>query len=141
MQPTQDGTMPQAQPSVTPNLYHLTGHRLHVTYSTSSIDGKPMLSYQDAHEHKSFRGDEIRTVECDLGTLVSVTLQMTVDVGSTSLSLLIPRMQIHAGTSAAVRTECLTTLRSTPFAPMIVHGQMDTYSVVSLHGTAQHVNF
>jgi len=135
------GTMPQAPHTVTPNLYHLSGHHLHVTYSTSSIDGKPLLSYQDAHEHISFKGDEIRAVECDLGTLVSVTLRMTVDVGSTSLSLLIPRMRIIAGSSAAVRTDCVTTLHSTPFAPMVIHGQMDTYSVVSLHGTAQHVAY
>lgn len=134
------GTMAQAQQTVSPNLYHLSGHHLHVTYSTSSIDGKPILSYQDSHQSKSFKGDQIRTVECDLGTLVSVTLHVTVDVGSTTFSLFIPRMRIAQGESASVRTDCVTTLHSMPFAP-VVHGQLDTYTVVTLHGTAQHVVF
>ena len=63
---------------------------------------KPTLTYQDAHHGKSFRGDEIRAVECDLGTLVSVTLRMTVDAGSTSLGLVIPRMRINQGEHVAV---------------------------------------
>jgi hypothetical protein len=129
------------QQTVTPNLYHLTGHHLHLTYSTSGIDGKPSLAYQDAHDAKSFRGDEIRAVECDLGTLVSVTLRMTPDLGSTTLSLLIPRMRIAQGTSATVRTECVTTMHSTSIAPQFLHGQLDTYSVTNLHGTAQSVMF
>lgn len=134
--------MPTQTPqTVTPNLYHLSGHHLHVTYATSSLDGKPTMSYQDAHQSKSFRGDEIRAVECDLGTLVSVTLRSTPDVGSTSLSLFVPRMRITAGTTASVNTECVTTLHSMPFAPQAALGQIDTYHVVAVHGTAQHVQF
>lgn len=132
---------PQAPQIVTPNLYHLRGHHLHVTYATSGIDGKPSMSYQDTHESKSFRGDQIRTVECDLGTLVSVTLRMTVDVGSTSLSLFVPRMRIAQGSTATVNTECVTTIHSMPFAPQAALGQADTYHVVAVHGTAQHVFF
>jgi hypothetical protein len=130
---------PQATPTVTPNLYQLSGHHLHVTYSPSGVDGKPTLTYQDAHQSKSFKGDEIRPVECDLGTLVSVTLRMTVDVGSTTLSVIIPRMRISPTSVAAVHTECITTVHSTPFAPQTVQGQLDTYTVTSLRGTAQAV--
>jgi hypothetical protein len=129
------------QQTVTPNLYHLTGHHLHLTYSTSGLDGKPSMTYQDARDAKSFRGDEIRAVECDLGTLVSVTLRMTPDLGSTTLSLFIPRMRIAQGTSATVRTECVTTMHSTSIAPQFLQGQLDTYSVTNLHGTAQAVVF
>ncbi len=136
----QTPSQPAATPTVTPNLYQLSGHHLHVTYSPSGIDGKPSLTYQDTHQSKSFKGDEIRTVECDLGTLVSVTLRMTVDVGSTSLSVIIPRMRISPVGVAAVHTECITTVHSTPFAP-VVQGQLDTYTVTSLRGTAQAVAF
>ena len=132
--------MPQT-PTVTPNLYQLSGHHLHVTYSTTGIDGKPHMTYQDTHQSKSFKGDEIRTVECDLGLLVSVTLRLTVDVGSTTLSVLIPRMRISPTSVAAVHTECITTVHSTPFAPQVVQGQLDTYTVTSLRGTAQAVAF
>ena len=130
--------MPQT-PTVTPNLFQLSGHHLHVTYSPSGMDGKPSMTYQDTHQSKSFKGDEIRTVECDLGTLVSVTLRLTVDVGSTTLSVLIPRMRISPMSAAAVHTECITTVHNMPFAPQAVQGQLDTYTVTNLHGTAQAV--
>ena len=132
--------MPQT-PTVTPNLFQLSGHHLHVTYSPSGMDGKPNMTYQDQHQSKSFKGDEIRTVECDLGTLVSVTLRIMPDVGSTSLSVLIPRMRISPVSVAAVHTECITTVHSTPFAPQTIQGQVDTYTVTSLRGTAQAVMF
>jgi hypothetical protein len=127
--------------TVTPNLFHLSGSHLHITYTTTGIDGKPTMTYQDSHQGKSFRGDEIRTVECDLGSLVSVTLRLTPDSGGTSLSVFIPRMRITQGEHAAVRTECVTTVHRFAIAPLLLHGQLDTYSVVALHGTAQHVAF
>jgi hypothetical protein len=126
---------------VAPNLYQLSGHHLHVTYSPSGIAGKPTMTYQDSHQSKSFKGDEVRTVECDVGTLVSVTLRMTPDVGSTTLSMVIPRMRISPVSVAAVHTECITTVHSTPFAPQAVQGQLDTYTVTTLQGTAQAVAF
>lgn len=130
-----------ATQTVTPNMFQLGGSHIHITYTSTSIDGKPTLSYQDAHLGKSFRGDEIRTVECDLGSLVSCTLRMTIDSGSTSLSVFIPRMRINQGEQAAVHTECVTTVHRFAIAPGLLHGQLDTYSVVALHGTAQAVVF
>ena len=134
-----------ATQTVTPNLFQLTGHaglhHLHITYATSGIDGKPSMTYQDAHEGKTFRGDEIRTVECDLGSLVSVTIRMTVDSGSTSLSVFIPKMRINQGEHAAINTDCVTTVHRFSIAPQLLHGQLDTYSVAALHGTAQFVVF
>ncbi|HEX2690339.1 MAG TPA: hypothetical protein VHN14_27175 [Kofleriaceae bacterium] len=112
-----------------------------MTYTTTGIDGKPTMTYQDPHEGKSFHGDEIRTVECDLGVLVSVTLRMTVDAGSTSLSVFIPRMRIHQGEHAAIHTDCVTTVHRFSIAPQLLHGQLDTYSITALQGTAQFVVF
>jgi hypothetical protein len=138
--------MPQATsnatPTVTPNLYQLSGQHIHVTYSPSGSDGKPTLSYQDSHQSKSFKGNEIRSVECDVGMLISVTLRATPDVGSTSLSVLIPRIRISPLSIAQVHSDCITTHHSTPFAPpQAVQGQLDTYMVTSLHGTAQAVAY
>jgi hypothetical protein len=126
---------------VTPNIYHLSGQQLQVTYSTSSFDGRPILTYQDTHQSKSFRGDEIRAVDCDLGTLVSVTLRVVPDVGSTSLSLFVPRMQITRGTTASVHTHCVTTLHSSRLVPQCSPGQLDTYDITDVQGTAQFVLF
>ena len=79
-----------ATPFVSPNLYQLSGNTLHVTYATTGIDGQPHLHYQDSQHNLNFSGNSIRAVECDLGTVVSVTIQLTVDSGSTSFSVLIP---------------------------------------------------
>lgn len=128
-------------PTVTPNLYQLSGQHLHVTYTTTGLDGRPTLTYQDAHQGKSFKGDEIRAVECDLGTLVSVTLRLAVDTGSTSFSLLVPHMKIAPGTSAPVHTDAVTTMHRLSVATLLTHGQLDTYSTMALQGTAQAVEF
>jgi hypothetical protein len=126
---------------MTPDLYQLTGSHIHITYTTSSIDGTPTMTYQDPYQGMSFSEDELRTVECDLGTLVSVTLRMTVDTGSTSLSVLIPRVRIEQGTIAAIHTECVTTVHRFSVNPSFHPEQLDTYSVVPLNGTAQFVMF
>lgn len=136
--------MPQEKPMpqiVTPNLYHCSGHHIQVTYSPTSFVGEPRLTYQDAHQSKSFSGDEIRILDCDLGKLVSVTLRMTVDTGSTSFSLFIPHMQIVEGTIASLQTQSVTTLHRFSVVPQFNHGQLDTYTTLPLHGTAQFVIF
>ena len=122
---------------VTPDLFQLTGSHIHITYTTSSVDGTPTMTYQDPYQGMAFSEDEIRTVECDLGTLVSVTLRMSVDAGSTSLSVLIPRIRIEHGTLAAIHTECVTTVHRFSAIPSFHPGQLDSYSVAPLHGTAQ----
>jgi hypothetical protein len=135
-------TTSTATQTVTPNLFHLSGHHIHVTYTTTGIAGQPSMTYQDQHQSKSFHGDEIRTVESDLGTTVSVTLRVMPDVGSTTLTVLIPRMQIARGAIAPVDTYCITTMHSMPFVvPGTVQGQLDTYTVTKLRGTAQAVVF
>jgi hypothetical protein len=127
----------------TPNLFQLSGrNHLHVTYSTSGIDGQPHLTYQDAHHTLSFRGtDQIRAVECDLGQVVSVTIRMTVDAGSTTFSFFMPRMNLPGHESTPIHTEGVTTVHRFSTVPAFNQGQLDTYNVVSLKGTAQFVVF
>lgn len=130
-----------ATPFVSPNLYQLSGNNLHVTYSTSGIDGKAHFHYQHAQQNLNFIGDEIRTVECDLGTVVSVTIQLTVDSGSTSFSVLIPRVNLTPGESAHIRTEGITTIHKFSIVPALNRGQLDLYTVAVLRGTASQVAF
>ena len=80
MSTTQTQSAPTTLPAVVPaNMFSLTGGGLHIGYSTTSIDGKPRMTYQDPMRSLSFQGDEIRKVEGDLGTVVSVTIVRTVD--------------------------------------------------------------
>ena len=46
-----------------PNLFALTGSGVHLTYSSTSISGKPQLTYQDTGQTRQFTGDEIRRLD------------------------------------------------------------------------------
>ncbi|MCE9576441.1 MAG: hypothetical protein K8W52_25050 [Deltaproteobacteria bacterium] len=128
-----------SQQLVTANLYTLAGHHAHVTYAASALDGKPHLTYQDTHQTRSFKGDELRMVESDLGTLISVTLQLTVDAGSTSFTLLLPRVRIATTEHAHVETDGITAIHRFSIVPALLRGQLDTYTVTRFTGTASFV--
>jgi hypothetical protein len=130
-----------AQPFLSPTLYQLAGAGLQLTYSTSGIDGRPHLHYQDSQHNQNFVGDQIRAVACDLGTLVSVTIQLTVDAGSTSFTVLIPRINLQSGETGQVSTDGILTVHRFAIVPAFNHGQLDHYTVSRLHGTARHVLF
>ena len=99
-------------------------------------------AYAPGADNLSFAGADIRTVEVpDIGTIVSVTLAITVDVGSTTFSVFIPDVIVSAPNgSTPVRTEGITTIHRMPFGPPSP-GQREVYSVVRLTGTANHQVF
>lgn len=130
-----------ATPITKPNLYQFQGRNLHITYSTTSIDGKPRFNYQDAQTSKQFEGDDIRTVDLEIGTLVTVTIRLTVDSGSTSFSLLVPNVNLDQSNIAHIKTEGITTLHRFSINPQFNLGQTELYTVTHLTGTAQFVLF
>jgi hypothetical protein len=122
-----------------PNTYILSGNGIHVTYMTRSIDGKPLLSYQDAATGTTFKGDQIRTVADEQSELASVSTRMAVDTGYTSFTLIVPRVHLAGGQAAHVSTVGIVGVhRLTVDAPAI--GQLDTYRTVRLSGTASIVD-
>jgi hypothetical protein len=128
-----------------PNQYHLSGEGVAAAYYPDGIGpimadrGPICLVYQDANLVKSFTHDEVRVEESeDLGTIVSVTLQMSIDAGSTSFSLLLPAVRLPGGLgdSAPITTLGITTMHRT-FLIGPGPGQQETYSVVELTGDAR----
>lgn len=124
-----------------PNLYQLHGDKLQISYSTSSIRGTPTFSYQADHQSLSFHGDEIRTTTTEMGTLVSVTIRKTVDTGSTTFTLLLPRVNLQQPGAPTITTEGIITEHRFSPVPAQKHGQLDTYTVIRLTGSAQSVVF
>jgi hypothetical protein len=122
-------------------MFAVAGGGLHVSYSTSGIDGKPHLSYQDPMRALSFTGDQIRRVEGDLGAIVSVTIVNVVDAGSTTFSLLVPQVNVPPFGSVSISTEGITTHHASSIAPALNRGQRDFYHVTPMHGTASNVAF
>jgi hypothetical protein len=128
-------------PFIQPNLYDLSGGGLHVTYTTSGIDGKPHFTYHSATQTLNFAGDQIQTNSSPLGALVTVIIFRTVDSGSTSFTLLVPRVNLNSGEHLHIVTEGITTLHRFSVIPALMHGQLDRYTVYALQGTASRVVF
>jgi hypothetical protein len=129
-------------PSV-PNQYHVNGGGISVSYYPDGFGppvedrGSLLLVYQDAHRSQSYFSDEVRTVKVDdLGMVVSVTLVESVDIGSTTFSLLVPDVQLpEQQTSVFIHTEGITTVHRV-FVALLGHPQSETYTVTALDGTA-----
>jgi hypothetical protein len=127
--------------SKTPTQYMLHGHGLRVTFSTTSFDGTPRFDYHDNHRTHAFVGDEIRIEQTEIGMLVSVTIQLTVDSGSTSFSLLVPTVNLGTAISTPICTIGITTHHKFSLVPSLNLGQTEMYTVTQLTGTAQAVDF
>ena len=125
--------------STQPNLFELSGGGIHITYSTTSLQGQPHFSYHDFLQVKNFTGNQIKTLQTDIGTLVTVVIHMTVDSGSTTFSVLLPHVNLPPSNLANINAEGITTLHRFSIFP--IHGQTEFYTVRAMHGTARHVLF
>jgi hypothetical protein len=87
-------------------------------------------------QSRAFSGKEIQIVDTELGQIVSVVLLLTPDSGSTTFSLLVPRVNLPAGHPTPIHTDGITAIHRFSIVPASLHGQLDHYSVTPLHGTA-----
>jgi hypothetical protein len=124
-----------------PNLYDLKGVGVSISYSTSSINGQPRLSFKKGRLELTFAGDEITALETSIGTLVTVTIATTVDRGFTTFSVLLPGIApANAAAKQAFRTFGITTAHTTTIAGP-VKGAQETYKTLPLRGSARLVQF
>ena len=127
--------------TLTPNLYNLQGTGITITYSTSSIGGKPQLTLKKGRQTLSFSGNQIDTATTPIGALVTVTIATVPDRGTTTFSFLLPDIALaSASGKQAFTTVGVTTLHKTSIAGP-VKGAQETYKTIALRGTAQHVEF
>jgi hypothetical protein len=124
-----------------PNQFSLSDRHLKINYSTSGIQGRPTLSFNDGNETLDFQGDEIRVLNTEIGKLVSVTIALTVDSGSTEFSFLIPQIEVAGqGTQQAFETVGIKTVHKVSLGPQ-PPGVREKYEVHYLKGTAESVQF
>ena len=117
------------------------GGNLQITYATSGLDGQPSFTYQDSVQSRSFHGsDQISTAETMIGMLLSVTLNLTPDSGTTIFSLLVPDVALDSAGHLDISTFGVTTVRRSSFiGPPL--GQDDLYTTSELKGLARIVKF
>jgi hypothetical protein len=127
---------------IKPDVFELSGHGIDITFMPVGAGGLAHFSYQDAQRSLTFTGDQIRSVPVsDLGIVVSVTLVLTPDSGSTTFSVLIPRVNLdnQRGASAPVHTDGITTHHRFSLVPQLLRGQLERYHLTPMHGTASSV--
>ena len=120
------------QPLSAANHFDLSGDGLHVSYYQSA--GVPVFVYEDAIGSRTFRGSEIEIDATPVGTLVTVVTRLTIDSGSTTFSVLVPRVTLEGG-STPVRTQGITTVHRFAVVKSAEVGQLDEYDFKPLQGT------
>jgi len=131
-----------ANAPVAPNVFNLSGGKMHITYSISSKNGEARMAYQDGAQTSNFSGSQIRQVKTEIGTLVTVTIHMTVDSGSTSFTLLVPAVNLeNSSATSTVHTVGITTVHRFSVVPVANRGQTELYTITQLSGSALHREF
>ena len=129
---------------IEPNQFVLQGvghhHKdTHISYSTTSITGKPIFNYNDSKVTLNFTGDEIRTQKTEMGTIVTVTLEVIPDFHAITITLLVPAINLD-GSSREFKTIAIkTTGKDTIGGPRLIKGAVQSYEVIDLKGTANSV--
>lgn len=83
----------------------------------------------------TFEGGQIAITDSPIGTLVTVQLSVVPDLGSTTLSLLLPELGGQpANGRVELHTIAIRTLHKSGFAGPAQQGQLSTYTTVHLHG-------
>ena len=130
--------------NIQPNRYVLQGQNGFdkVEYETSSFIGQPILILtlgSPTSPARQFTGSQIRTVNTEIGTLVTVTTHLTIDTGSTSFSVLIPAITLTSiSDRETFSTEAIVTSHSGPNS-IPSTGVHETYHFIPLKGEASFV--
>ena len=126
---------------IVPNQYELEGQGVHVGYSNSSLTGRPQLSFRKGRNTLNFTGEEIVALDTTIGALITVTIASTPDLSSTTFSFLLPSIELAKESAKQLfRTIGITTVTKTSIARP-VKGVQQTYKIVELRCSAQHVTF
>ena len=129
--------------NISPNRFVLQSSdgKTKVEYETTSFVGQSVLNLTQGPGGpiRHFAGSQIRTRNTEIGTLVSVTTQMTVNTGSTSFSVLIPAVTLTSVSDhKTISTEAIVTRHTGP-NPVPITGVHETYQFIPLSGEASFV--
>ena len=126
--------------NIQPNRFVLKSGVVKVDYETTSFIGQPVLNLTEGSgPTRHFSGSQIRRLETEIGTVVTVTTRMTIDTGSTSFSVLIPAITLTGiSDRMTFTTEAIVTTHSGPnsIPPTGVH---ETYQFIPMKGEANFV--
>ena len=126
-------------PNVEPNQYSMQARQLKITYNIAGPQGQDTLRLEDGRQTRDFRGNEIRVQQTELGNLVTVTTNGSLDTQSATLSVLIPPVVLSSnGDQEAFQTVGIEAQHRTTLA-LPPNGPRETLEVQNLKGTASRV--
>jgi hypothetical protein len=123
------------------NVYQVSNSQLQISYATGDLGSKEGLIYQDASQTLQFNKQQLRSVATEFGKLVTVTIRMTVDTGSTTFTLVVPVAEVDPNQSVQIETLGITTIHRFSPIPAFNRGQREIYAVANLRGTASAIPF
>lgn len=129
--------------NIRPNRYVLQSSdgATTVDYETSNFIGQPSLNLKQGPGGpiRHFAGSQIRALNSEIGTLVTVTTRLTVDTGSTSFSVLIPAISLTGiSDHETFATEAIITSHTGPNSVPST-GVHERYQFIPLQGEASFV--
>ena len=83
----------------------------------------------------TFEADQIETTDSPIGTLITVQLSVVPDLGTSTLSILLPELAAEPARSE-LHTIAIRALRKSGIAGPPREGQLSTYTSLHLHGRA-----
>jgi len=117
------------------NKFVLKHHQIEVDLTLGATPGLPALVYQDGSSpQKNFTAAEITTDQTGLGTLVSVALVTSIDVGGERFGFFLPELDVPEGESEEFQT---VGVYETFSGPDSFPHRAPSWRCIDLHGTAQ----
>jgi hypothetical protein len=117
------------------NKFTLKGRDLEIICTIGANPSFPTLSYRQGTVAKSFGPNQIHLDDTMLGQLITVTLELTVDVGATTFSLCLPGLDVPLSDSIDFTT---IGIYKEARGPVIVpKRQITEWRSVHLYGIAQ----
>jgi hypothetical protein len=129
---------------VAANKFVLKHHQVEVDYTPAdpvagATSGLPALVYRDGSSTtRSFTAAEITTDQTGLGTLISVSLETSIDTGGERFGFFLPQLNVPAGECEEFRTAGVYERHSGPdsILPESVPAE-PSWRCVEFRGTAQ----
>jgi hypothetical protein len=119
------------------NKFTLSGHQVDVSYTIGANPSFPALTYHDETISKDFLPNAVHTDPTDLGNLVTVALEVTIDSGGTTFSVFLPTFDVPLGQSVEFKT---IGIYKEVRGPVIRPAQQRvTWRTIQMYGTAETV--
>jgi hypothetical protein len=131
-----------------PNLFNLEGDGATLSFETTSTAGPSEFSYKDSEYNVRRSGTDIRRLETEIGTLVTIDLAQIPHLPAIKVTLVLPTVKLPPNLplpdqSSGLKTIAILTTSRTTIGepPLIGGGQIETYRTLYLQGTARRVLF